>query len=695
MKAPLVPLWKEAPFIRILIAFGLGIVVQWYLLLLSAAYWFLLSACAGFLLFFAFQRNIQKYRWYPVAGGCLFASLFAAGGLITHYHDIRHQQGCITSMDTRNCALVVVLNEPLSRRAASWKALVKVEGVMQHGGYKRAVGNLIIYFAPDPVLGKLGYGSRLLLNKELQSIRNAGNPGCFDYAQYAAFQNLFHQVYLRPGEYRVLPGPAGDSFTRYLFTIRERIVSILHTHVRKQEAGLAEALLIGYKDDLDKELVQSYANTGVVHIIAISGLHLGLIYWLLTYAFVFLKHRRVRWLQPLLIIGCLWIFSLITGGSASVMRSAVMFSCLVAGQSLGKRSSVFNSLAASAFLLLCYDPFWLWDAGFQLSYLALLSIVLFTRPFYHCFYTANKLLDGLLKLGTTTLAAQVLTLPIGVYLFHQFPVYFLITNIIAVPLSSAIVLAEIALCALAWVPWLAGWLGAGISGMIRLMNWFVTYMEQLPFSMWGAMTISIPQMILLYGLIMLTSCWLLYKQVRWMIASLGVCLVFCSLRSYSLILARQQERMIVYNIPKHRALDLVSGTHAIVLADTALLRNESLIRNTLAPASVFLRYHRLSAICLDSIAVQGFYRRGHKIVLVSQPPTFIREPRRIAVDVMIISGNPDTRIADLLLVFDIRRVVFDASNPAWKVRKWMAECGQQGVDAYDVAAKGAFVMNLD
>jgi competence protein ComEC len=201
------------------------------------------------------------------------------------------------------------------------------------------------------------------------------------------------------------------------------------------ETGVAEALLIGYRDDLDKDLVRAYSNTGVVHIIAISGLHLGMIYGLMLLLLKpFRKYKWMRWAKPLLILLVLWGFSLLAGAAASILRSVVMFSFIVIGESLGRKTNIYNTLAASAFCLLVYNPYFFWDVGFQLSYTAVLSIVLFMKPVYQWLYFKNKLLNAIWQLNAITLAAQVLTLPVILYYFHQFPNLFLFTNFVAVPL---------------------------------------------------------------------------------------------------------------------------------------------------------------------------------------------------------------------------------------------------------------------
>jgi len=178
-------------------------------------------------------------------------------------------------------------------------------------------------------------------------------------------------------------------------------------------------------------------------------MHLGLIYVMLIWIFSRIPYlKRSSILRIIFVLSCLWLFALLTGGSASILRSAVMFSCIIIGENFSRRASIYNSLAASAFILLCYNPFYLWDVGFQLSYLAILGIVILQKPIYNLFFIKNKSLNKLWKLTAISLAAQTFTFPICLYYFHQFPTIFLFTNLITVPLSTVILFVEIFLIAL-------------------------------------------------------------------------------------------------------------------------------------------------------------------------------------------------------------------------------------------------------
>ena len=278
------------------------------------------------------------------------------------------------------------------------------------------------------------YGDFVLINKSLQQIKNGGNPGSFDYQRYASFQQVYHQVFLKKGECTILKQKDAGLFMQFIFALRSNTVHILQKYFGddKKILGISEALLIGFKEDLDKDLVQAYSNTGVVHIIAISGLHLGLIYLVLSWLFKRAPFvRRSLPAQAVLILSCLWLFALLTGASASVLRSAVMFTCIVAGKTIQRQSSVYNALAVSAFILLCYNPYFLWDVGFQLSYLAIIGILWLQQPIYRLIYVKNLLIDKIWQMASVTLAAQLTAFPICIYYFHQFPNLFLIANLVA------------------------------------------------------------------------------------------------------------------------------------------------------------------------------------------------------------------------------------------------------------------------
>ncbi len=487
--------------------------MQWHLQADAISWLTILAISFIVLLLFFFIPFFNRYKFFILQAIAVNVLFVAIGALLAYNKDIRNNKNWLGNFYHEKDGLFVTLNEPLVQKTKSFKANATVSYIVHNGKRVPVKGTIIIYFKKDTSLAELDYGSQLFFTRSLQEIKNAGNPGGFDYKRYCLFQGITHQIFLKPNEFEIFNGKKQNGFRRFIYRSREKVLAMLRKNIPgDKEPGLAEALLIGYKNDLDQSLVQSYTNTGVVHIIAISGLHLGLIYWLLASLFKPLqKRKRLKWLRPILIIAGLWLFSLLAGAQPSVLRSALMFTCIVMGEGLTRRTSIFNTLAFSAFILLFINPYWLWDVGFQLSYAAVLSIIIFLKPIYNWFYIKNKILDLAWKLNAITLAAQILTVPLSIYHFHQFPAYFLLTNFIAVPLSSIILLGEIFLCAIAWLPAISLFTGNILKGLIRFMNTWIERIESLRFSLWDGLQIDLLQTILLIIFAVATSYWLMEK----------------------------------------------------------------------------------------------------------------------------------------------------------------------------------------
>lgn len=657
--------------------------------------------CTGILslLIYFFIPLKIKFSYGFASGIFIGAILVSTGSILIYLNDIRNQHNWIGHQYKDSSYLVVRLMERLSEKANSFKALAKIESVYQKDSQNRVKGNIIIYFKKDPAPNQLVYGSMIVFNRSIQPIQNSGNPGAFDYQRYCLFQGITHQVYLQTHDYSILHSKKENALAAFIFQCRSWTIRLIRKFISgEKEQGLAEALLIGYKDDLDKKLVQSYSNTGVVHVIAISGLHLGLIYSiLLMLTKPFKKIRGTAWLRFLIITGSLWIFTLIAGAQPSVLRSAVMFTCIAAGEMLSKRGSIYNTLALSAFMLLCYNPFWLWDLGFQLSYAAVLSIILFFKPVYNWFYFKYFLIDVLWKLNAVTISAQLLTLPISIYHFHQLPTLFLFSNMIAVPLSSIILIGEIILCSVSFIEPIAFLLGRVLHLLIWLMNSFIEKFDEISFSTWENLFINTGQAILLSACILLFSAWLMHKKNYLLKTGLALLLFFVCIRTWSFVQAGEQEKIIVYNIPRNTAIDLIKGHAGNFIGDSLLVSDEALNSFHLQPSRVMHRVKNISQVPFQNTA----FNFAGKRILVLDSTIFnhstmfnLSTSSAPPIDLLILSKNPRLYIADLARVFNIRQIVIDGSVPAWKSRLWKKDCDSLRIKCFDVKENGAFAMNL-
>jgi len=702
----IIPVWKQAPFIRLLLPLIAGIMLQWYLQMsLPVIVTALISFSIAFGLFLLLPIAL-RFKLQAVQGLIIQLLFIALGALLTRQQDTRHDKNWYGNFYQDDSYLVVRIDEPIVEKAKSYKADAYVESIIENGKPIPCKGKLLVYFSKDSTIAgsaaaALKYGDRIIFRKKLQDIKNSGNPGAFDYQRYAAFQGIFHNVYLKENDWLIFTGPGAASknnFKQFIFSARDHVLSVLQKNISsgKDELGIAEALLIGYTNDLDKDLVQAYSNTGVVHIIAISGMHLALIYVLLIWVFAKIPFvNRSKILQLLLVLASLWLFSILTGAAPSVLRAAVMFSFIAVGKHFFKETSIYNSLAASAFALLCYDPYYLWAVGFQLSYLAVLSIVIFQKPLYNCIYIKNKWVDKVWQLVAVSGAAQILTFPVCIYYFHQFPNLFLLTNLIAVPLSGFILYAEIILIAFSWMPFVGTWLGKLVSVSVWLMNKTIIWINDLSFAVWDQIPATVFSTCLLYAVVIATGAWLINKNKKYFGFAICFLLAFVVQHAaYSWQFAKQQ-KLIVYNVPQHQAIDLASGNNYEFVGDS-ILQEDGLLQNFhLKPARIVQQLSN-RAESLAGVFHQGIFCQfnNKRIAIIDQPINTEPLQQKIYVDLLIISKNPRLSIAQLTTVFNCKQFVFDASNPAWKIEKWTAECEALHLNFYPIPVKGAFIYDI-
>jgi competence protein ComEC len=695
MRKRFVPVWKQMPVFRLLVSFVIGILAQFYFhpsILLSS-----LTGIASFIFLIAFQRfSITKlYRFYWIGGLCISLLLISAGSIITSLKNANTNANWLGHYYADSCTIQLVIEEPLVEKEKSYKALASIRAINKADQQIECVGKVLLYFKKDSIPPNLQYGSTIITSSILQPIKNAGNPGAFNYQQYCAFQGIYHQLFLQSKDYIVSTEKNTNPFKSLLYRARAWVIQqIKQTVPGEKEQGVAEALLIGFRDDLDKELVQDYSNTGVVHIIAISGLHLGMIYGLLIACFGYFKKSKILtpWVQVFVILIVLWGFSILAGMAPSILRSAYMFSFLTIGNAIDKRGNNLNNLCASAFLILLIDPFALWDVGFQLSYSAVLSIMLFQKPIRNWLFIKNKWIDHVWQLNAVTISAQILTLPIVLFHFHQFPNLFLFTNLVAVPLSGFILYAELLLLIVAQIPFVGHWVGQIIHWLILGMNNFISWMSRVPMAITDNIQISLLQsFVLMFALFFF--CYAFMHKSKKLFFGFTICtIMFFGLRIFSFYNANNQHQIIVYNVPQKQAVDLVNGRSFVFVGHSALLTNGFLQNFHLKPSRTMFRMQRTDS--MDAIFAHPpfFDIDGKHIAVIDSSINYEMPLQKIKVDVLVLGGNPKIYINNLLKQFECKQIVFDGSANKRKCKYWKHDCDSLHIAWHDVSEQGAWVM---
>ena len=693
-----IPIWKQAPFIRIIVPLIIGICIQWYLpfsIVIIIA--LLIISITGFYLFYLLPIQL-RYKFQFVQSSLLYFLVVALAMLLTWNNDYKNNRYWYGKNYIKGDFLLVRIDEPLSEKLHSFKAIVFVKAIVNDKKIIPAKGKLLVFFKKNKSQPNLHYGDLILINKIPEAIKNSGNPGAFDNKRYQKFQQIYDQVFLTDSEYVSLNQHSFNHLNKFIYSLQSFTVEGLRKFIKNDDEtlGIAEALLIGYKNDLDKDLVQAYSNTGVVHIIAISGLHLGLIYMVLLWLFDRIPFiKRFKIFKSISIISCLWIFSLLTGASASVLRSAVMFTCIIIGKTIKRQSSIYNSLAASAFILLCYNPYFLWDVGFQLSYLAIIGIISLQKPIHQLLYFETYLLKKIWEMSSITIAAQIITFPICLYYFHQFPNVFLISNLIAVPLSTVILFSEIILICFSWIPFLGVYLGKFIEVSIWLMNYLIICFNKIPFAICKNIYANLFSTYVLYALVICILCWLILENKKFIKYAFVFSILFTSIHAIASIHLTQQKKIIVYNAPRKQAIDLAYKNEYYFCGDSDLNNPISTKNIILQPSRSFFQLSRpvndLPGLSKNQYVWQF---HGKSFFILDTNLVFPSLTTKVQVDFIIVSKNPKLKIIDAAQFMDTKLVIFEASNSLWKIEKWKKECDALNLPYYSIPEKGAFVFNI-
>jgi competence protein ComEC len=438
---------NRAPFIRLLFALIAGIlssrIVLFSNIVLSCLPLLLLT---GSLAAFVFRKLFLTIRGHYLFGVYILILLFITGDALSLLQDEKSQSiELYHSLGNRNVFYSLHLISSCVEKEKTCKAIAELDFCGQPGNWHRIRGKVLMHLRKSKAALSLKYGDRLLLEGRIQELNAPPNPGMFDYRHYLADRNIFLQVWCDSSSWKQEPGNGVAWLLHICSAGRDQMLALLRKHhIDGDELGVGAALLLGYEDKLSPDILQAYSSSGVMHVLSVSGLHVAILFAVLNACLGFT--RRVSYgpfLKALILLLFLCLYATLTGLSPAVLRSSGMFCFVILGEASRRTSSIFNTLSASAFLLLLINPMLLYDAGFQLSYLAVLGIVVLQPSLQKIWEAPFWLARQIYTMICVSVAAQLFTLPLSLYYFHQFPNYFLITNLVVIPLSTFVIYAGI------------------------------------------------------------------------------------------------------------------------------------------------------------------------------------------------------------------------------------------------------------
>jgi competence protein ComEC len=577
--------WHQVPFARIILPFITGIITCFYYPAGSFIPITLLCGLLISLLVFRFLFTEQiHFRLKALQGVFLSLCLLTLGYLRTYWHHEMRREIHFSSFEHAKF-YDIKIDDAVVEKTKYFRCNATVEQVYDSSGRQYICqGSLLLYFRKSPSVQKPLIGEHYLVRANASALNEPANPGEFSYKRYLAYHNIYHQLFADPAYTIKSPAPEASIY-RCAVLFRDACLGIIREYIRSpKEAGVAEALLLGYKDDLDPDITSAFSRTGTLHVLAVSGLHAGIIFLLISFLTRRLeRHKRGRWLQLILLLSGIWFYAFMTGLSSSVLRASVMFSIMSLGKILNYKANIYNTLLASAFILLVYQPLYIFDVGFQLSYLAVLGIV-WIQPMIDKWYHPRNWLDKYIwGLLSVSLAAQLLTFPISVFYFHQFPNYFLLSNLFMIPLTTIILGGLIILLAVHWIPFVAALCGKLLYALILASNMLVTGIDQLPFSFTNGLYLDFLQLVLVYICVICLVCFLAYRFKWWIFCSTGCCLIYAIYSTYLAFQHNGQRIFIAHQIKGYDVFTCIEGRQAYIISDSGFLSNPSGIKFYIEP----------------------------------------------------------------------------------------------------------------
>jgi competence protein ComEC len=609
-------------------------------------------------------------------------------------------------------ALIVTVDDAPREKESSMKVVLRVNSLMSGRKFMPVSGHLLAYLSKDSISQLPEYGDLMIVFAKPVPVPPPLNPGIFDYKRFLEYSSIYQQVYLKNTEWKILKKATRFSVKRSAIRIRDYCMNVLaRNSLSGKELSIAAALLLGQDEILDFETRKEYSSAGVVHILGISGLHVGILYLVFNFLFGFLdKKRRGRILKLILVLGLIWFYALMTGLSPAALRSSAMFSFVSFGK-LGKRNvHIINSLATSAFLLLLMNPFLVCNIGFQFSYIAVAGIVLFHPGLYKKWEPRYWLPDQVWSLVAMSVAAQFVTFPITLYYFHQFPVYFLPANLVAIPVSNLVIYCGMALLVSPFFPFLSNLIGLGTSYLLKFLTLSVHFIEELPYSVIHSIRMDMTGTLLLYAMILSFAGFIHIGKRKYLLLSLTFLLAFNSWNTLVSIRFQRQQKLLVFAVKKHTAIGLITRQECLLLADHQFLEDPKLLDFTYGGSkSLFgiqqtIRmnldslYHchyensNYSLICMDSVIY--FQVAGSRVAILSGriPKSFMA--KKLVLDILILTGNPRVRMKDILSIYSPKLLVLDASNSAYRCELWKKEASGMGVNVFDSKSSGAYIADF-
>ncbi len=553
--------YSKYPFLRLLIAFVGGIVVYEFLPYQFPLLVFIIALVPIVLFSLFTPKRIQLHHKRTIYLGIALQLFFFIVGFGNAQYNNRPPH--IIELENADGIVCRITQTPVAK-TKSFKSEAFIERAYIDSQWVDVNKKMIIYCPLDSA-PPFAYDDIVFIKSKVNRPKLPANPHQFNYKKYLEKKGVFYQSYIKDEDVTVLDKDRKFTLNDFSEGSIQYTRKVFHTLVPDSSLStIATALLVGFQEELDPETKTSFSRVGAMHILAVSGLHVGIIFILLSNILYPLnRNKYTKILKAVILIVFLWGYAIIAGFSPSIVRASLMFTLLIPILSFQVQGNAYNNIASSAFILLLYNSNYLFDVGFQLSYVAVFGII-YLYPFLKGWVESKYwLVNQVWQLTAVSIAATIFTCPIVLYNFGQFPLSFLISNLIAVPVSTLIIYVGLAALVLFKVHFVSLVLGKVLHGLLWFLKLSIEWIEALPYSYLDHLLINRWQAFILYVLIFSIILYFQYRKVNYLRVSLVMmCLFTATLinRRYEVL---QHKEVYIYNLNRSSYIEYIDGHHAV------------------------------------------------------------------------------------------------------------------------------------
>ena len=637
---------------------------------------FVILSIGLFITKFQYKQSI----WFGII---VYLSMISVGGLTIKIHEQSNWKNHYTkyeNINTNSAQLITFrIREVLKPGNYYNKYVIDILKINN----AKVSGKSLLNVEKDSLFSKLKVDDILISKTQFKNLIPPLNPHQFNYKDYLKKKHIYHQLFVVNNE--LLKVKTKDNTIFGLAAkLRNYINSKLNQfHFKTDELAIINALLLGQRQDISKDIYNSYTKAGAIHILAVSGLHVGIILLLLNFVFKpieYVKHGKVY--KTIILVLILWSFAIIAGLSASVVRAVSMFTIVAIAMNLKRPTNVYNTLAISMFFLLLVKPTFLFDVGFQLSYLAVFAIVAIQPMLYNLWQPKLKLFKFLWGFFTVTIAAQFGILPISLFYFHQFPGLFFISNLVIIPFLGTILGLGIIVIALSLLSILPEFLASVYGSIIGSMNTFVGWISNQESFLFKNISFDIEHVLISYLLIFLFINFFkrkTYKSVIYILVAILIIQGFFLFNSYKpntkAFVVFHKSRYSIIGIKNKNQLSIYHNLNDSVLSKDKLITNYKIgehitkIKQDTIPSIYQLNTKKV--LIIDSLGVYNI-------------KTFIP-------DMIVLRNSPKINLKRLIDSLQPKIIISDGSNYKTYQERWVKTCEAKKIPFHQTSKKGAYI----